>query len=465
VDLAAVTLELAFRSGARAGQREAHTRPVVTIGRHPSCDVRFDAQRDLDVSARHAEVRLADGAAILADLGSTNGTFVNGARIAGPTPLADGDVVRFGADGPELVVGLPRGGSTAPTPGRASRADAVPPETRAHRTPHAGSTQVRVAAAVRQETRRLAGLFTAAVLGVAALGGGAWWWQKRAGDARAAQLATLLARQDSLAQALEAQLARVQGTVIGLDSALQAARLEAGTLRRDIAAGGDPAALRARVAEAEARQARLLGAARTDFAAVAQANGAAVALVAVEMPDGRAFSGTGFAVDAEGRVVTNRHLVQDADGTRARRLAVIFADTREWRPARLVRAADTEDLALLQVGDGAPTPAVVGLADAPPRVGAPVALMGYPLGIETPMEGSGTRITARATLGAGTVGKVLDEVLQVDAFASQGSSGSPVFDAEGRVVGVVYGGAAESGGRIVYAVPLARLRAFLAAPR
>jgi S1-C subfamily serine protease len=69
------------------------------------------------------------------------------------------------------------------------------------------------------------------------------------------------------------------------------------------------------------------------------------------------------------------------------------------------------------------------------------------------MEGSGMQITARSTLVAGTLSKVLDDVIQMDSFAGEGSSGSPVFDADGNVIGVVYGGARESAGRIVYAVP------------
>jgi S1-C subfamily serine protease len=61
------------------------------------------------------------------------------------------------------------------------------------------------------------------------------------------------------------------------------------------------------------------------------------------------------------------------------------------------------------------------------------------------------------------VSKVIDGTLQLDGFAAQGSSGSPVFDARGFVVGVIYGGATESGGRIVYAVPAERLAAQLPA--
>ena len=66
---------------------------VVTIGRLPECGV---ALADPNASRRHAEVR--PGAPIvIADLGSTNGTKVNGLRIAGEQPLRDGDIVSLGS--------------------------------------------------------------------------------------------------------------------------------------------------------------------------------------------------------------------------------------------------------------------------------------------------------------------------------------------------------------------------------
>ena len=95
------------------------------------------------------------------------------------------------------------------------------------------------------------------------------------------------------------------------------------------------------------------------------------------------------------------------------------------------------------------------------RVGAPVASIGYPGATDTPMEGSGMNITARTTITAGTVSKRLDDVIQIDSYAGHGSSGSPLFDSAGNVVGVIYGGAKESNGRIVYAVPAQRLSAFI----
>jgi S1-C subfamily serine protease len=92
-----------------------------------------------------------------------------------------------------------------------------------------------------------------------------------------------------------------------------------------------------------------------------------------------------------------------------------------------------------------------------------VATIGYPHAVDTPMEGTGLDVRARTTTTAGTVSKRLADVLQIDSYAGKGSSGSPVFDVRGYVVGVIYGGEAESQGRIVYAVPAERLAAFLTA--
>src|SRR3954470_17751848 len=65
----------------------------VVIGRE-GCDV---VLADPEVSRRHAALRsTAEGPAV-EDLGSTNGTFVNGERITGVRVLADGDVVAFGS--------------------------------------------------------------------------------------------------------------------------------------------------------------------------------------------------------------------------------------------------------------------------------------------------------------------------------------------------------------------------------
>src|SRR5438105_11062327 len=101
-----MAIELRILSGARAGQSQTFQKSTVTIGRHPDSDFKFDATKDLDVSTKHAEIRAANGRYTLVDARSTNGTFVNGKRVASgeQRALAEGDVIGFGARGPNVAV-------------------------------------------------------------------------------------------------------------------------------------------------------------------------------------------------------------------------------------------------------------------------------------------------------------------------------------------------------------------------
>lgn len=91
-------------AGSRRGQRQefpAGTR--VRFGRHPECEVSFDPHKDIDASSRHAELRPVGAGWVLVDLGSSNGTYVDGHRItespvAPATPLA----LEFGPGGPRV---------------------------------------------------------------------------------------------------------------------------------------------------------------------------------------------------------------------------------------------------------------------------------------------------------------------------------------------------------------------------
>jgi hypothetical protein len=71
------------------------------LGREPGLDVVFGATA-ANVSRRHAEIRRQDNVYILVDLGSFNGTFINGRRIANGEILHDGDVIQLGPGGPNL---------------------------------------------------------------------------------------------------------------------------------------------------------------------------------------------------------------------------------------------------------------------------------------------------------------------------------------------------------------------------
>lgn len=91
-------------AGSRRGQRQefpAGTR--VRFGRHPECEVSFDPYRDIDASSRHAELRQIDAGWLLVDLGSSNGTYVDGHRIT-EAPIARNlpVAIEFGPGGPRI---------------------------------------------------------------------------------------------------------------------------------------------------------------------------------------------------------------------------------------------------------------------------------------------------------------------------------------------------------------------------
>ena len=83
---------LMVREGKNASYEVQLHHQVTVIGRGTEADVRL---ADQAVSRKHAEVRIANGATLLSDLQSTNGTTVNGARVS-TVALADGDQVRIG---------------------------------------------------------------------------------------------------------------------------------------------------------------------------------------------------------------------------------------------------------------------------------------------------------------------------------------------------------------------------------
>jgi DNA-binding winged helix-turn-helix (wHTH) protein len=67
--------------------------PETIIGRDPKCAIWIDVP---GVSRRHASIRLVSGTAVLEDLASTNGTFVNDRPVSSPVTLEDGQTIRVG---------------------------------------------------------------------------------------------------------------------------------------------------------------------------------------------------------------------------------------------------------------------------------------------------------------------------------------------------------------------------------
>ncbi len=107
-------------AGSRRGQRqELPASQRARFGRHPDCEVSFDAHRDIDASSRHAELRPVERAWVLVDLGSSNGTFVDGQRVTELAVVAGvPHTIEFGPGGPRirLFIGEPDLVAALPAP-------------------------------------------------------------------------------------------------------------------------------------------------------------------------------------------------------------------------------------------------------------------------------------------------------------------------------------------------------------
>lgn len=87
------TFQLVMRAGPNPGKVFTLSKGEVVIGRDLNADVAINTA---EVSRRHARLHLDSGVYIVEDLGSTNGTFINGQRLTTPVPLRTGDLIMLG---------------------------------------------------------------------------------------------------------------------------------------------------------------------------------------------------------------------------------------------------------------------------------------------------------------------------------------------------------------------------------
>lgn len=454
--------QLQVLSGSQTGHTEVFSKPSIAIGRHPSCDLRFDAERDLTVSARHAVVLKKGDRWYVRDTESSNGTLLNGHPIMADAALSDTDQIGFGVGGPVIEIRL----VADRTPDGIVREARHPPSdlsptgpirTTNHVPRPRDSTSAEIRAAVGHHTQRLRatiGVLLIALVAVAAL---ALYQSRRQEQQRVAEAAALQAYTDSVLATADQTVAALRGQVEGLAARLRTSQGEVQRLQQDLNAayrGGQSDDVRTLTQRLEAATRNLQyqqAAAQVDYAAIADRNQRAVAMLWVEFSPNDIQTGTAFAVRRDGVLITNRHVVAGASGTRRpTRVAVRFADSDQTWRARVLAVSEDADLAAIKVDIRGGVPTVQRInprADTLPQ-GAAVAVIGFPLGTSLPMTGE----VVRTTLLAGTVSKSLSDVVQIDGYGAAGSSGSPVFDGNGDVVAVLYGGEAPNG-RIVFGVP------------
>lgn len=208
--------------------------------------------------------------------------------------------------------------------------------------------------------------------------------------------------------------------------------------------------------------------------------------------------GTGFLV-AEGRILTNRHVVEpwwhdeelralEKNGFVAvlNALNAYFPDVQQALPARVLKISPDADLAVVSADLSRLKRPIVELdfRESATASGRPVVLLGYPTGLAALLARAGDdviRELAAETHGQpdrvmaalarrrlirplatqGHIGDVLADRIVYDAQTSSGGSGGPLFSSEGRVIGVNFGMMSGFGGSNM-AIPIRKARALLA---
>ncbi|MDX1576284.1 MAG: Do family serine endopeptidase, partial [Kiloniellales bacterium] len=154
--------------------------------------------------------------------------------------------------------------------------------------------------------------------------------------------------------------------------------------------------------------------------------------------------GSGFIIDAEGTIVTNNHVVAEAD-----RIEVTLTNGRSYQ-AELVGRDPATDLAVIKIEAEAPLPFVTFGQSDDARVGDWVITVGNPFGLENSVT-MGIVSARGRSIGAGRY----DDFLQIDAPINRGNSGGPAFNTKGEVIGVNTAIFSPSGGSvgIGFAIP------------
>jgi serine protease Do len=153
--------------------------------------------------------------------------------------------------------------------------------------------------------------------------------------------------------------------------------------------------------------------------------------------------GTGFIISSDGYILTNNHVVNGAD-----EVMVKLSDGREVKGE--IKGADEKvDLALIKISEKERLPfAELGDSDTL-EVGEWVMAIGNPFGLSHTVTAGIVSAKGRV-IGSGPY----DDFIQTDASINPGNSGGPLFNAEGRVIGVNTAIIAGGGGGIGFAIPI-----------
>lgn len=184
-------------------------------------------------------------------------------------------------------------------------------------------------------------------------------------------------------------------------------------------------------------------AATADWKVVNEAVGKSVVLIQAIGASGDGGSGSGVIMDKDAHVLTNYHVIAPMYQSEGKgEMTVTLADSRVYH-AKVVGVDMTTDLAVIKIEDAPKDLTVARLGSSDNLfVGQQVAAIGAPLGLRSTMTTGIISALDRPTVVANR--KIFDQIggavytnaIQVDASINPGNSGGPLFDAQGRVIGI-----------------------------
>ena len=255
---------------------------------------------------------------------------------------------------------------------------------------------------------------------------------------------------DSIRRAAEQEMIRLKAQVAAAQATGADSRAVLDSLHRSLKAADD------RVKEVSGQVRALKGA---DFPQIAQLNQGAVGMVTMRVGQ-EFYDGSGFVIAPSGYFLTNRHVVLPEGSSPKDTIFVTMSDHSAQYLAEVVMIApkDGPDVALLRIrGYRGPVVAKLDWTGTHAIQGEAAALIGFPGGHDNAIDKGEV---VRSSMSAGTLSKVTPDLIQFSGLSVSGSSGSPLFNAAGEVIGLHRAGLKEGPG-LGYAVPLARVAPLL----
>jgi len=386
--------ELIVVSGPATDRRfEVGAAERFVIGRDDACSLVLD---DPKVSRRHAYLQEIDDGVEVGDLGSSNGTFVNGRRIERPVTLTPGDTLRIGTS-----------------------------------------------------TLRIEPEVSAAATGAAVAGAGAAASEAAGAGAAASEAAGAGATPSGAApdRPMPDDRSRIRRMISGDSSVIQRLRLERSVRRATLLA----------VVAVLVAAAAIVAAVTGAFSSDPEEPPTASEIIARVKPstvrvltrvEGRSVGGgTGWAYDGDrGLIVTNAHVVGDQETVGTTTYRVLVGDSPQ--PATLYANSPCYDIAMLEVDDATGLETLPLGSQQDLAQGEQVNVIGYPSNEFTnfaaiPLQSTtGTvsvveeSVQSRSEAGASPDIRRYPNVIQTDAAINHGNSGGPLVDDAGNLVGI-----------------------------